>query len=287
MLNAMLRVEFLREGRSIRLPILIIFINSILAFMTILFIFFNNESTQVGYYAGRSTFLAQFLIISTFQIAIIFLLMPFFVSSIEENEESISDHLLMIPGIVKYYVASKVYISVATSLLVFVSSLPIISLSCIYSGLSLMKMVRLFGTIFLLSFWSSSIAVFFYSLGGKVFFSFIRTIFAYFMFSFGIILLLEIIRAADLSISSSGEISAAVRNLSMALNLLNPLTVYAGYYGNVVGNTGYLSSYFGNYGVDVTGTTFSFLYYKLAAVFCGMTGVAFLYMSVRFFRREK
>lgn len=269
-----------------RLPILLIFDNSILAFITILFIFFNNESTQVGYYTGQSTFLAQFLIISTFQIALIFLLMPFLVSSIEENEETISDHLLMIPGVVKYYVASKVYISVLTSLLVFASNLPIVSLSCIYSGLSLMKMVRLFGTILLLSFWSSSIAVFFYSLGGKIFFSFIRTVFTYFMFSIGIILFLEIIRAADLSLSASGEISSSVRNLCMALNLLNPLTVYASYYGNVVGNIGFLSSYFGNYGVDVTSTTFSFLYYKLAIVFCLLTAVTFLSMSVRFFRRE-
>ena len=42
MLNPFLKVEWLKEGRNVRLPMIIIFYNAILAFITILFMFFNN-----------------------------------------------------------------------------------------------------------------------------------------------------------------------------------------------------------------------------------------------------
>ena len=44
MLNPFLKVEWLKEGRNVRLPMIIIFYNAILAFITILFMFFNAES---------------------------------------------------------------------------------------------------------------------------------------------------------------------------------------------------------------------------------------------------
>ena len=37
MLNPFLKVEWLKEGRNVRLPMIIIFYNAILAFITILF----------------------------------------------------------------------------------------------------------------------------------------------------------------------------------------------------------------------------------------------------------
>lgn len=39
MLNPFLKVEWLKEGRNVRLPMIIIFYNAILAFITILFMF--------------------------------------------------------------------------------------------------------------------------------------------------------------------------------------------------------------------------------------------------------
>ena len=48
MLNPFLKVEWLKEGRNVRLPMIIIFYNAILAFITILFMFFNAESLQEG-----------------------------------------------------------------------------------------------------------------------------------------------------------------------------------------------------------------------------------------------
>ena len=283
----MFRLEMLKEGRSIRLPILMIFYNSILAFVTILFLFFNNESTQAGYLSNHAGFLVQFLIISSLQILTVFILMPFAVSYMEDTDREVSEQFMMIPGVARYQIIAKINVLVLTNLLIFLSSLPIITLSCIYSGISLMKIGRLFGVITLFSFWGGSIALFHYSISRRPLFAFAGTIFTYFMMSVGILLFLEIIRGASLSLSGQGELASWVTGLCLVVNLFNPVVVYVGYFENLSGNVPIITSYFGNFGIDVTSRTFSYLYFKLAILACVLVGIIFLSLSVHFYFREK
>lgn len=277
----------LKEGRSIRLPILMIFYNSILAFVTILFLFFNNESSQAGYFSNHAGFLVQFLIISSLQILTVFILMPFAVSYMEDTDREVSEQFMMIPGVARYQIIAKINVLVLTNLLIFLSSLPIITLSCIYSGISLMKIGRLFGVIALFSFWGGSIALFHYSISRRPLFAFTGTIFTYFMMSVGILLFLEIIRGASLSLSGQGELAAWVTGLCLVVNLFNPVVVYVGYFENLSGNVPIITSYFGNFGIDVTSRTFSYLYFKLAVLACILVGIIFLSLSIHFYFREK
>ena len=277
----------LKEGRSIRLPILMIFYNSILAFVTILFLFFNNESSQAGYLSNHAGFLVQFLIISSLQILTVFILMPFAVSYMEDTDREVSEQFMMIPGVARYQIIAKINVLVLTNLLIFLSSLPIITLSCIYSGISLMKIGRLFGVITLFSFWGGSIALFHYSISRRPLFAFAGTIFTYFMMSVGILLFLEIIRGASLSLSGQGELASWVTGLCLVVNLFNPVVVYVGYFENLSGNVPIITSYFGNFGIDVTSRTFSYLYFKLAILACVLVGIIFLSLSVHFYFREK
>ena len=277
----------LKEGRSIRLPILLIFYNSILAFVTILFLFFNTESTQAGYLSNHAGFLVQFLIISSLQILTVFILMPFAVSYMEDTDREVSEQFMMIPGVARYQIIAKINVLVLTNLLIFLSSLPIITLSCIYSGISLMKIGRLFGVIALFSFWGGSIALFHYSISRRPLFAFAGTIFTYFMMSVGILLFLEIIRGASLSLSGQGELASWVTGLCLVVNLFNPVVVYVGYFENLSGNVPIITSYFGNFGIDVTSRTFSYLYFKLAILACVLVGIIFLSLSVHFYFREK
>ena len=287
MQHSMFRLEMLKEGRSIRLPILLIFYDSILAFVTILFIFFNNESMQVGYYSGQSSFVTQFLIITSIQILAVFVFVPFLITYLEEADRSVAEQFLMIPGAARNLVIAKIHLILAMNILIFLSSLPIISLSCIYSGISLMKIIRLMGVIVLFAFWSGSIALFFYSLNRRSLFTFAGTIFAYIMFSIGLILLLEILRSSSISMSPTGEVSVEVRNLCLILNLFNPLSVYIGYFENIYGNLPMITSYFGNFGIDVTNTMFSYLYFKISTVVSILTAILFLYGAIRFFSNER
>ena len=213
--------------------------------------------------------------------------MPFAVSYMEDTDREVSEQFMMIPGVARYQIIAKINVLVLTNLLIFLSSLPIITLSCIYSGISLMKIGRLFGVIALFSFWGGSIALFHYSISRRPLFAFAGTIFTYFMMSVGILLFLEIIRGASLSLSGQGELASWVTGLCLVVNLFNPVVVYVGYFENLSGNVPIITSYFGNFGIDVTSRTFSYLYFKLAILACVLVGIIFLSLSVHFYFREK
>ena len=138
MWNPFLKVEWLKEGRNIRLPMMLIFYNAILAFITILFMFFNAESFQEGYSYDTSAYLYQFLIISTIQIGMIFVLMPFSVWGFysTDREKHMLEEFVMIPGSSKQFIIARVSVIIAVYMMLFISSLPIISLSCILCCLS-------------------------------------------------------------------------------------------------------------------------------------------------------
>ncbi len=287
MLNSFLKVEFLKEGRSIRLPILMIFYNAILAFVTILFIFFNNESVQVGYYSGRSSFLTQFLLMSSFQIASVMVLMPFFASGMEDEERGMTEEIFMLPGVTHHYIIAKITSLVSVNMLLFISSLPIISLSCIYSGISLLKLFRLLGMILVFSFWSGSIAVFWFSVSRRQHLAFLGTFFTYLFFSIGNLIFLEAIRTCYSSVVSMETIPDGLRWICLLANLFNPISIYMGYWGNVSGGVGAVVSYFAKFGVDSTSTRFSFLYYKSSTCMGILVGILFLALSVRLFSMNK
>lgn len=287
MQNSMLKLEMLKEGRSIRLPILLIFYNSILAFVTILFVFFHNESKQIGFLSGRSSFLAQFLILTSLQILAVFVLIPFSVSAMEDSDRAVAGQFMVIPDVIRYHIIARISTLVCTNLLILLSSLPIIALSCIYSGIKLLGIVRLLWTVAVFSFWGGSIALFFFSMNKRSVVAFAETIFTYFMMSVGILLFLEVVRNASLSMSRTGEISSAVTTLCLAANLFNPMTVFVGYYENFSGNVPAVTSYFGNFGIDVTTTTFSYFYFKAATLICILVGIGFLWLAVRFYSSDR
>ncbi len=287
MLNSILKVELLKEGRSIRLPILIIFYNAILAFVTILFIFFNNESMQIGYYSGRASFLTQFLLISSFQIVAVIVLMPLFASTMEDEDRGVAEEIFMIPGVVSHYVMAKISTLVAVNMLLFLSGLPIISLSCIYSGISLLKLFRLSGMVLIFSFWSGSIAVFWFSVCKRQLFAFAGTFFNYILLSIGNLVFLEVVKTAYSSMVPMDKIPDGLRWLCLIINLLNPISIYLGYCGNISGGIGTVVSYFGKFGIDSTATRFSFLYYKAATCMGVLVGILFLALSVRLFSINK
>ena len=165
MWNPFLKVEWLKEGRNIRLPMMLIFYNAILAFITILFMFFNAESFQEGYSYDTSAYLYQFLIISTIQIGMIFVLMPFSVWGFysTDREKHMLEEFAMIPGSSKQFIIARVSVIIAVYMMLFISSLPIISLSCIYSGLPWRKIIRLGIMLFICTFWSASVSIFSFS----------------------------------------------------------------------------------------------------------------------------
>ncbi|MCI6859169.1 MAG: hypothetical protein MR867_07750 [Eubacterium sp.] len=282
MINPIMKTECLKEGRNIRLPMMVILYNALLAFITIIFMFFNAESFQEGYSYDTASYLYQFLIISTIQIGTVFFGMPFLVWSCftQERENHIIEHFCMIPGFAKQFVIARITRIMAVNMLLFISSLPIISLSCIYSGFPWAKIVRLGIMIMIFSFWSGSISVFSFCMCKKGIWAFAQNALLEGGMLIGTLLVVELIRNLALSVSGQAVPVPLVTNLCILLVLLNPLAAYMGYYGNVTGDIGLVNTYCSHIGVDTTGQLFSLLFYKAASIICIFMGIVFLALAV-------
>lgn len=281
-MNPILKMEMIREGRGVRLPMIVIFYNSILAFVTILFLFFNAESLQEGLYYDTSSYLYQYLILSTFQIGMVFMLTPFLVAGFfeEDYESDILNQLLRIPNVAGQYVFAKIFLVMALNLTIFISSLPIIAISCIYCGISLLQLVRLFAMIVIFSFWCGSIAIFFYTTLSRVNGAFFGTLMVESAFLFGTMILEELIRNGSILVSQEMEISSLASKLCVALMALNPLASYFGYYGSITGNVGVMMNVCSRIGIDATDKLFSFVFYKASAVLCILVGIGFIVLTI-------
>ena len=289
MINPFLKTEWLREGRNIRLPLLIIFYIAIMAFIMILFMVFNEESFQQGYYYNTTTYQYQFLILSTFQIAAVLLLTPFTVSRlyVVDKEKNMLEQFEMIPGISVQYVIAKMTLVLAVHALLFISGLPVSALSCIYTGISGIKLVRLGLMILLYAFWSGTISIFFYTVCSKSVWAFASTIFVQLMFGIGTLMLAEAFRNGSLMMSGSGRIAPEVVAVCLVLLALNPLSSYMGFYGSITGDIGLFGTFCSHLGIDTSDKWFILLFYKMSNLVCLLTGIVFLVLSIWYMDRRK
>ncbi|MDO5145564.1 MAG: hypothetical protein Q4D60_01030 [Eubacteriales bacterium] len=289
MINPFLKAGWLREGRNIRLPLTIIFYNAIMAFVMILFMVFNEESFQKGYYYDTSTYQYQFLIICSFQILAVFLMMPFSVSRLflTDKEKNMIEQFEMIPGVSIQYIMAKLCLVVEINGLLFFSSLPVMTLCCIYTGISGMKILRLGAMILLYTFWGASISIFFYTVCEKTIWAFAGTVCAYLAFCFGTLVMADMIRNTALMMSQAGEMTDVSSHLCLVLLLLNPLSSYMGYYGSVTGDVGIFSTLCSHLGIDTTKKMFIFLFYKTSSLLCVLVGCLFLALSVWYMEKRR
>lgn len=288
-LNPFLKTEWLREGRNIRLPLMIIFYNAILAFVMILFMVLNEESFQKGYYYNNSNYVYEFLIISSIQLLAVFLMMPFSVSRLflADKENHMLEQFAMIPGVSRQYVQAKILLVLSLNSVLFLSGLPILSLACIYTGVSWTIIVRLAVMVLIYSFWAGAIAIFFFSVSTKIIFGFVGAFFGQMMFGIGTIIAVEMIKNGYVLMNSGVELSPSISNLCLLLMLMNPISSYMGYFGKITGDTGLVSAFCNYMGVDASQKIFSFLFYKAAVLMSIIVGVAFLVLSVWYMEKKR
>ena len=288
MRNPFLKINMLIEGRNLRLPLTILFYNAILSFVMLIFLFLNTETLQEGFYYDTSSYLHQFLIISSIQFGTVFLMVPFYVSGlyVSDREKYMLEQFSMIPGVNFQFVTAKILLVMMTNGLMFLSSVPVIGLACIYTGLGWQKIIRLGLMVLLFSFWVGAVSIFFYSISNRLVWSFAGTVTAEFLFLIGSLLLVEFLRNGSLLLSGADTIPEGVSYLCLFLILLNPLASYMGYYGNITGDNGLILYYCSHFGIDASGSWFSLLFYKLAGLACILTGIVFLGLAIRYMNKN-
>ena len=287
MINPLLRAEWLREGRGNRLALTIIFYNAVLALITILFMIFNTESFHEGYYFDPAVYRFQFFIISAIQIGLVILFMPFTVWSmfVKDNDEEMVRRYKVIPGFSWKYVTAKIGIIMSISALLYFSSLPVLSLSCIYSGVSWTEILRLGIMVLFFSFWSGSITVYAFVRWQNGIRGFSMNAFFYFFFFVGTLFLSELIHSLT-SLSQGTEAVSDSSGLCMILAGMNPLVCIAGYLANLTGDNSIMNAFCSHVGFDNSGKMFPMFYYKLSGLLGVIIAVIFLYRAVAHLERE-
>ncbi len=287
MLNPLLRAEWLREGRSNRLAVTIIFYNAILALIIILFMVFNTESFQEGYYFDPAVYRFQYFIISAIQMGLILLFMPFSVWGlfIRDNDEEMIRRYRVIPGFSRKYVMSKIGLIMSIALLLYVSSLPVLSLACIYSGVTWTEILRLGLMLMFFSFWSGSIAVYAFIRRQSGIRGFSLDVFINLFFFMGTLLLSEFIHSVA-ALSQGAEAVADSADICMLLVSMNPLVCLTGYLANITGDNSVINAFCSHIGYDNSGEMFTFTFFKLAGLAGILIGLLFLYQAVAYLDRD-
>ena len=280
MFGSILKAEMLKGARSSWLPMTIIFYDAILAFVTVLIMYFGAKFFQEGYYYNTSPYFHQFLIVSSIQLIAVVLIVPLTVdiSCSQDKAKYLQEQLFLIPGVMPRYLLAKIVDAVLVSFLIFISGLPITFLSCIYSDVSWIKIIRLACMVLLFSFWSGAITIFFHVIWKRNGGTAIASLFFQFLFivgSMGIITLIGKYYTA----SAVLRIPVILSNFCLLLMMLNPMCCYMGYYGNLTGNIGIMSRLCGQVGIDTSGSMFSLLFYKGSALLLALCGILILFLA--------
>ena len=154
-----------------------------------------------------------------------------------DREKHMLEEFVMIPGSSKQFIIARVSVIIAVYMMLFISSLPIISLSCIYSGLPWRKIIRLGIMLFICTFWSASVSIFSFSYCKKGIWAFAQNTVIEAVFILGTILGTEIMRTISISVSGMDNLAPITTSLCLLLSLINPLAAYMGYYGNITGDS--------------------------------------------------
>ena len=296
MLNPLLKIEFLREGRGARLSLMVIFYNAILALITIMIMLVNSQSYLEGYYYDPSTSRFQFIIISTIQIGCSLLLGTIMTWSLyaRDQEGIYRESFPLVPGYCNHIINSRMALVVMVNLLLFLSSLPILLISVIYSGVTVFQVVRLGIEILMCALWSTSLTACCCVFGRNGFFSAFLTLLMEVFFFIGTYLLVAVVNGrfnimgAENVLAGSGHmVYNAGTVMTMLVMSLNPISSYVGYRINIIGDSGMFQSFCAGIGVDVNSRLFSYVFYKMSAVMMVIFSLLMIWLSIRHLRRRR
>ena len=296
MLNPLMKLEFLREGRGARLPLMIIFYNAILALVTIMIMLVNSQSYMEGYYYDPSTSRFQFIIITTIQIGFSLLLSTIMTWSLyaRDHEGIYRESFPLVPGYCRHLINSRLILVVMVNLLLFLSSLPILLISAIYSGVTVFQVVRLGIEILMCSLWSTSLTALCSVFSRNGFFSAFLTLLMEILFFIGSYLLVAVVNGrfnflgAENVLAGTGPmVYNAGTVMTMLVMSLNPISSYAGYRINITGDSGMFQSFCAGIGVDVNSRLFSYVFYKMSAIMMVLFSLVMVWLSIRHLRKKR
>lgn len=160
--NPVYKRELTVSSRSIRMAIIFLIFNSILAIVALFNLFSVVEQVKVTAEIQYSRFLELYLFVSAIEFLMLLFIMPALTASSVSGERERQTLELMLTTTMspKEIILGKLWTSLTTMILLAVSALPIQSLVFVYGGITVMDMALLFVCHGIVAFFTGGIGMF-------------------------------------------------------------------------------------------------------------------------------
>lgn len=242
-LNPIYKKEIKQSVRSVKLPVLLVLFNAVLALIGLVGFYITNEQVKLTGNIDYRANIYLYILMITMEFILLIFIIPAMTSGMisGERERQTLDILLASRLKPRQIITGKLFSSVSNIALILFSGLPAVSLSFIYGGIDLRDIIRavmylLFATLFL-----GAIGIFCSSVLKKTTFATVLTYgieMAIFLGPVIIVLLLRYIRFAQTA-QQSGDIG-----LFALILLINPGITFFDIMFGQVGSISYIHDVF-------------------------------------------
>ncbi|MDO4554701.1 MAG: ABC transporter permease [Lachnospiraceae bacterium] len=250
--NPILVKELKTRARVVRIPILLMFYNAVVALIAVLMLLASADIFNEGKYVDYSVMTSLFVGLGILQCCIGFLVtLVLTAGSISTEREKGTLDLMLVTGASPYtVVGGKLFSAIMTSFLFAISSLPVLTIGTIFGGISIGDGVYLFFVFFLLSFYAGSIGILCSCFTKRSSLSVVSILIIEAGLMVGPFLLLEGVNTLFYS-KAQGTLDALVSLGGWVfVHLINPGMLLMGFYDKVIGEDMISNLFFYSYGID-------------------------------------
>ena len=252
MMNPILRNELKLNGRTIRVPIILMLYNLVLSCVAVLSIASMHNEFEAGYIIRYTDLIQIFKILGWIQLILVCLTVPVLTASSIAGEREKQTLDIMLTTSVRPFdiVFGKLMGSICTVCLLVVSSIPILSMAFVFGGMDWNDIIYFILIIISISIFVGSIGIFFSSLVKKTPTAIVLTVLFLGILVIGTVLFFPIIQSIyetvtyNANTNSVGKLDISSGGILM---ICNPIILFYDFMEKSMGAEGvtnYLSSLF-------------------------------------------
>lgn len=284
--------ELKTRARVVRIPILLMFYNAVVALIAVFMLLTSVDIFNGGLYTDYSGMTTLFAGLGVLQCGVGFLVTLVLTSSSisGEKENGTLDLMLVTPASPRTVIGGKLLSAISTSALFAVSSLPVLAIGTVYGGVNLEDMIYLGIIFFLLSIYAGSVGILCSTLMERSNLSMVTSLILEVGLIVGPFLFLEAIN--KILYSKMQGVMDPVVSLGgwVFVLLINPLMPVIDFCDRLLGRNSMMNLFFINYGIGEE-TALSYFLQRYFSECCIIVQILlsflFLWISMRKLRGRK
>ena len=239
------------RARVVRIPILLMFYNAVVALIAMFMLITSVDMSGGGGYVDYSGMTSLFAGLRVLQYSMGFLVTLVMTSNAisNEREKGTMDLMLVTPVSPRTLIGGKMLSAMTTSGLFAISSLPVLAISSVYGGISMEDIFYMVMAFLLIILYAGSTGIMCSGLMGRSSLSIVSSMLLSVILFAGPFAVLEIINTFFYgNMQGSLEPSFAVNGWVFVL-LVSPIMLIVDFYDRVIGGSRLMDMFFYNYGI--------------------------------------